>query len=173
MQSKNVDDQIPTWKDRWREPKGNGEGIPERNRMMGEIQDLRELLKFQNIVNDPRFLKFINRLDRISDETVQIRFDARFAADDFEKLVRNKRADIGYATPEPVSQVAEEPLFSTSQIHSAHTQGRNEGIEEALAIVKLFAQDTWGFIEDDNPHLPMIKAIEKRLSTISSSDKLN
>ena len=164
MPQKNIDDQIPTWDARWREPKGNGEGIPERNRMMGEIQDLRELLKFQNIVNDPRVLKFISRLDRVSGDTIQIRFEAFFAANEFENLVRNKRTDIGYATPETASQENEEALFSTRQIHSAHSQGRRDGIEEALAIVKLFARDTWGSIEDDNSYLPMIRAIEKNLS---------
>lgn len=163
MRTKNVDDQIPTWEDRWREPKGNGEGIPERNRMMAEIQDLRELLRFQNIVNDPRVLNFISRLDRMSDDAIEIRFQARFAADEFENLLRSKRTDIGYSTPETASQGNEEALYSTRQIHSAHTQGRRDGIEEALAIVKIFTQDTWGFIEEDNPHLPMIKAIEKKL----------
>lgn len=166
MLQKNIDDQIPTWEARWREPKGNSEGIPERNRMMGEIQDLRELLRFQNIINDPRVIQFISRLDRISDDTLQMHFQARFAADAFENLLRNKRTDIGYATPATASQVNEEALFSNRQIHSAHTQGRRDGIEEALAIVKIFAQDTFGFIEDDNPYKPMIKAIEKNLASI-------
>ena len=155
---------IATWDKRWQEPKGTGNGIPERNRMMAEIQELRELLKYQEMVVDPRFLKYVTRVVRTADHKVEVHFWS--SADDFEELIRGSRVDLGFSLPD--AQPNDRQLYTVKQLHHANTSGRVEGLKEALDIVKAFAKDSLGFIEDDNPMLPTIQSIERRVEFASN-----
>lgn len=158
---------IPTWEKRWREPKGTGSGIPERNRMMAEIQELRELLKYQEMVVDPRFLKYVQRVVRTADHKVEVHFSPG-NADDFEELIRGSQVGLGFSLLDVQPEETDRHLYSVRQLHHANSTGRVEGLEEALDIVKAFAQDVFGFIEEDNPMLPTIQSIERRIVFASS-----
>lgn len=169
MNKKQIEETILTSDQRWREPKGTGEGISEKSRMSQEIMELRELLKYQNIVDDPRGLKFLTRLVRSKDTVLELHFDsANFAADEFERLLRGKRKDLGYTLPEPTPTppTGTGMLFSVEQINSANVSGRVEGLNDALEIIKSFAREGDWVIEDNSKFVPVIKAVEQKARSI-------